>query len=215
LSIQLLRDPRANGSNPSDVPHGYRYDLLINGTVVVHDTDHHYGETIQLQSADASQQQSATTSAGSQGGGGTQVTNTAAITYTYVPCDYGLSRGYYTGTLSRDAPFVDSKLFMVVDYPKPLIDYTSTEDDFDMFFIDTDADPGAKDWLTSISPHYCGGDTNWKTYQSLRHFNRANMLYCDGHIESLSKQDLTSSGNGIDPQKDPRWQFGRIAPTGQ
>jgi prepilin-type processing-associated H-X9-DG protein len=39
----------------------------------------------------------------------------------------------------------------------------------------------------------------WQYYQALRHAGRANVLFCDGHIEPLSAEDLE--------YMDPRWVY--------
>jgi prepilin-type N-terminal cleavage/methylation domain-containing protein/prepilin-type processing-associated H-X9-DG protein len=192
--------------------HGYRYNLLINGEVLIHNIDNHIGQTIQLRPSDASTTQTSTGTTSTTPPPSGTTAPPPPIVVTYVPCDYGLSRGYYSGIsagVPRDAPTVDGKLFMVMDYPKPLVDFTSfslsggsangLNPDFDMYFIDTEInDPGAENWLKTNSAT-CG--TDWRKYQALRHFNRVNMLFADGHIDTLNYQEL---GGPL----DARWEYG-------
>jgi prepilin-type processing-associated H-X9-DG protein len=52
---------------------------------------------------------------------------------------------------------------------------------WDKYFI---LDPD--DWMRRYGDE--GGD--WQSYQALRHFGKANVLFCDGHIELLSPEEL-------------------------
>lgn len=96
-------------------------------------------------------------------------------------CDYGMSTGSYQ-VVGYDVPKPDGKLFFILDYPKPLADYNQDDDDdnWDEFFVE--------DFATWEPPE----DFDWDDaprVQALRHLNRANVLFCDGHVESL----------GVDP----------------
>ena len=97
---------------------------------------------------------------------------------------YGLSRGTYD-VLGQSAPRVDAGLFLLLDYAKPVADYNEydSDDDWNKFFI-TDPD----DWQSRFGNE--AGAGAWQQYQSLRHGGRANVLFCDGHIELLGPDDM-------------------------
>jgi prepilin-type N-terminal cleavage/methylation domain-containing protein/prepilin-type processing-associated H-X9-DG protein len=183
---------------------GYRYDMLINGEVVVHNIDQHQGQIVDLTPP----------SSGGGGGGGTGTTGggggsttTTTQTFAYVPCDYGMSVGsYYVPGV--DVSHIDEKLFLILDYPKRTADYsTGGADvvDFNKYFF-TDFDT----WLRNYKAT-CG--SNWMQYQALRHFSKANVLFCDGHVELLSvgdgsNKDDINNGRCLD-SRSPNWQYGR------
>lgn len=100
---------------------------------------------------------------------------------TYVLCDYGLSNGCYE-VVGRALGDLDANLYFIMDYPKPLADYNRdhTDDDWDKHFI---LSPG--DWERKYANAVGEGET-WRHYQSLRHSGRANVLFCDGHVETLA-----------------------------
>jgi prepilin-type processing-associated H-X9-DG protein len=78
------------------------------------------------------------------------------------------------------APRVDPNLFLILDFPKTTADFTpgSNEAGFwDKYFIE---DPDA--WRRASWARTAG---DWRVWQALRHFGRANVLFCDGHVESL------------------------------
>jgi prepilin-type N-terminal cleavage/methylation domain-containing protein/prepilin-type processing-associated H-X9-DG protein len=108
---------------------------------------------------------------------------------------YGLNRGSYQAvdeqdsTTGRNVARPDPKLIFLLDYPKPIADMTDIPDNlgekgfFDQIFIQPT--PPAN-WRT---PPDLWSRT-WEECQALRHFGKANVLFCDGHIESLEKGDL-------------------------
>jgi len=107
---------------------------------------------------------------------------------------YGLSTGTYDVPL-RDVPTVDPRLFLLIDYPKPLADYNTEgdDDDWGKFFITS-----PEGWERRY-----GGKANvgsWQQHQALRHGGQANVLFCDGHVELLGPDDLN--------ERDFRWRFG-------
>ncbi|MBE3098649.1 MAG: hypothetical protein IMZ44_16155 [Planctomycetes bacterium] len=163
--------------------HVYRFNLCVNGEVVVHDIDQHIGEAFTL------------TPLGDGGDGGSMGT--------VVSSDYGLSRGSYEDQDGKPVPFPAPGLFFILDYPKSLADYRSaaTLGDapyWDKYFI---LDPD--DWLRQYGDE--GGD--WQSFQALRHFGKANVLFCDGHIELLSAEELIPTC--------PSWQYtGTGGPSG-
>jgi len=111
---------------------------------------------------------------------------------------YGISRGSYQVALNTYVPRCDPKLFFILDYPRAVADYTDINDTppdtpfWDRIFINP-APP--EDWAP---PSGMEGRT-WEEVQALRHFGKANVLFCDGHIESLEPE-------GLGPA-NPLWRF--------
>ena len=116
--------------------------------------------------------------------------------YATLTADYGMSLGcYQVAGLEPNVP--DGKLFFICDYPKSLADYNEDgreEDETDVYFITDPAEwerrrqGGGGEWA------YIPPELSWRHYQSLRHFGRANVLFCDGHVEPL----------GVDPDSAER-----------
>ena len=186
-----------------------RADMRINGEVVVHNIAQHIGQIIDLRppASGSSGGGSGTSSTGGSGG----TTTTTTQTFAYVVCDYGMSVGsYYVPGV--EVSRIDEKLFLILDYPRRLADYTdaSTDDLYgDKYFF---TNPNL--WLAKYQST-CG--TNWMQYEALRHFSKANVLFCDGHVELLPGgrvQDPTlttadvNNGRCLD-MKSPSWQYGR------
>ena len=96
-------------------------------------------------------------------------------------CDYGMSKGVFEAE-GEAVTVIDPKRFLILDYPQPVADYNQdgTEDEWDAFFI---LDPDY--WMSRHGATLNEGET-WRHYQSLRHFGRANVLFCDGHVEALA-----------------------------
>ncbi|MGB2937869.1 MAG: H-X9-DG-CTERM domain-containing protein [Phycisphaerae bacterium] len=92
-----------------------------------------------------------------------------------------MSEGWYE-VAGGQASRIEGKLFFILDYPKPLADYNGdkTDDDSEMFFIDEARIP---DWEADFSDNPYG--LSWEGAQSLRHFGMANVLFLDGHVETL------------------------------
>ncbi len=183
------------GSTPSEVTlvqgkHGsqaYRFDLIINGKVAVHNIDeyastHNVGEYVPPDPSTWN----------NTGTGGSTYGKSIYVGHYYKQSDYGLSRGSYE-ILERDVPAVDSKLFLILDYGKSLADYTniSVPDPWNKYFF-TDVEEWDRTYNVS-------GELHWRKYFSLRHFERANVLFCDGHVEGLSADDLRST--------NPLWKY--------
>ncbi len=113
-------------------------------------------------------------------------------------CDYGLSVGTYQ-VLGTRVPRVDGKQFLILDYPMSVATYygvPSSDDPWDKYFI-RDEDAWMEQYGAQLEEEATG--ITWEYYQALRHFDRANVLFCDGHIESLPWNELE--------QTDPRWYF--------
>ena len=106
--------------------------------------------------------------------------------------DYALSRGTYEASGGRLVSSVDPRCFFILDfgYHKAVADFvTGGMDPWDKYFIE---DP--KVWEKSFG----APGRSWKAFQALRHHGQANVLFCDGHIESLGPRELEYS--------DTRWR---------
>jgi prepilin-type N-terminal cleavage/methylation domain-containing protein/prepilin-type processing-associated H-X9-DG protein len=114
-------------------------------------------------------------------------------------CDYGMSRGCYEVT-GRTVPVPDGKLFFILDYPQSVADYMDPVggDDWKRFFVvDPQQNPAVGTYTWQPPPGY--EDFSWRQVTALRHFRKANVLFCDGHVESL----------GIDALDDAAYLDGR------
>ncbi len=109
--------------------------------------------------------------------------------------DYGMSKGWYE-VAGGQASQIEGELFFILDYPKPLADYNGdkTDDYSEMFFIDETRIP---DWEADFSDNPYG--LSWEGAQSLRHFGMANVLFLDGHVETLPLDP--QSGEDLATQK--------------
>jgi prepilin-type processing-associated H-X9-DG protein len=182
----------------------YRYDMLINGQLVVHNIDANQGKIIDLRpNRDPNNPPGRGLPPNPDDPGRS---STVQNFYAYVPCDYGMSVGsYYVPGV--EVSRIDEKLFLILDYPKRVADYTDDGADaldFDKyFFANSDL------WLLNYKS-ICG--TNWMQYQALRHFSKANVLFCDGHVELLpvgdGNKDDVNNGRCLD-KRAPNWQYGR------
>jgi prepilin-type processing-associated H-X9-DG protein len=114
-----------------------------------------------------------------------------------------------------DVSRADEKLFFILDYPLRVADYTDGGEDRSdwnsYFFTSTDG------W----APPSGYPAANWMQCQALRHFNKANVLFMDGHIETLPGVGGTTGntenndvyyGRCLEPQS-AYWQYGRPHPV--
>ena len=107
--------------------------------------------------------------------------------------DYGLSRGTYE-TAYVEVNTVDAKLFFILDYAKSVANYSDVDEDIWHKYFITD-EPAEWD------QQFGGPDVGtYAQYQALRHGGRANVLFCDGHIETLEPSDLAETS--------PFWKYG-------
>jgi len=163
----------------------YIYDCVVNGEVLVSDWVAHVGETYDL----ARCEPAVAAEAGAAATPGAPGRNSAGgpARYLIVPSDYGLSKG--TGAIPGTIlSSMDPRAALALDYPKPLAEFTGEGGDewkWDKYFVENPRQWKA-DWGAT------GED--WRQYQSLRHAGQANVLFCDGHVESLGPGDLRPSG---------------------
>jgi len=160
------------------------YDFLVNGEVLVGNWAAHIGESYDLAQTDA-------VSLAGAGVGTAEAALPGApagphVRYLVVPSDYGLSKGTYSlpDTILGS---MDPRLALVLDYPKSLAEYSGEGGDewkWDKYFVEN-----PRRW----KEEWGATGEDWGEYQSLRHFGRANVLFCDGHIESLAAEDLRPS----------------------
>lgn len=181
-SIQIMTPKSANTLRQNK----YSVDFLVNGEVFIGDWHKHVGETKELKSNDTNEPGS--------GGGGTRWNPETQQYETYsrpliVLGDYALSVGTYErrdGTLIHAK--VDPKLFLILDFAFgcPLADFNQggerADDDWDLYFF-TDEE----DWKERYTTE---AENGWQTYKALRHAGRANVLFCDGHVEALGPEEL-------------------------
>ncbi len=160
--------------SPQHSGHGYKFKFKVQDKII-HDPAKEDGEYLDL--TDLSDY-------GIKGGGTKNI-------WGFGVCDYGMSTGSYQVT-GYEVPKPDGKLFFVLDYPKPLADYNEdgTDDDWEDFFVE--------DLATWTPPEDFEFDDAPRV-QALRHMGRANVMFCDGHVESL----------GVDPDDEEALKTGK------
>jgi prepilin-type processing-associated H-X9-DG protein len=184
VRIEALK-PYDDGHGNSTV-NAYIFDLKINGEVFVKFWQQHYNETFSLSSPASDASGSGSGSDGSSDSSSSSSGSSSLI----ILADYGLSRGTYDagGSLVTS---LDARLFFILDYGKSVADYNGqgTDDEWHKYFIEK-----PEEW----QKQWGQGGASWQRYQALRHFGCANVLFCDGHIESLGLADLIET--------DLRWR---------
>jgi len=189
------------GSSGS-VARRFIFDLKVCGEVVVEDVAgqlnggvSHWGDTIDL------------TDEGSPSGGGgefggwhwdgEQWVSSHPWDFKILVGDYAMSMGVFqrrNSSLVQDR--VDGRLFFLLDFgaQRTVADFNHDEsdDDWEKYFI---TDP--QRWEQQF-PSEARSD-GWQHYQALRHAGRANVVFCDGHMESLEAEDME--------YQDPRWVY--------
>ena len=119
----------------------------------------------------------------------------AAAPATLSTTNYGISRGSYQNKNGDDVVKPDPRAFFILDYPRPVADYSGIGDRvadgpfWQNIFI-SPAPPDAWD-----PPPGMEGRT-WQDVQALRHFGKANVLFCDGHIAALGPEELDVTNPG-------------------
>jgi prepilin-type processing-associated H-X9-DG protein len=166
-------------------------EFKINGETVIDNWVDHIGQSLEFD-VDEKTGNEAVSNAGQ-----VWVTDAEGNTrqiYALILGDYAINRGSYEGAGGRILTGVDPSLFYILDYgyKRSVADYNKVgdEDEWDKFFI---TDPVR--WERSFG----GEGRNWREHQALRHFGTANVLFCDGHIESLGPEDLEYT--------NPRWTY--------
>jgi prepilin-type N-terminal cleavage/methylation domain-containing protein/prepilin-type processing-associated H-X9-DG protein len=181
VSIQVMTPNSSNTVRQNK----YSVDFMVNGEVFIGNWHDRIGETKELKSDDPTEPGS--------GGGGTRWNPETQQYETYsrpliVLADYALSVGTYERRDGSLVHTVDPKLFLIMDFAfgRPLVDFNQggerADDDWDLYFFE---DP--QEWEEAYPEQ---AENGWQTYQALRHFGRANVLHCDGHVEALGPEEL-------------------------
>jgi len=163
----------------------YFIDFLVNGEVFIKDWVKHIGETREF----TFQQSDSGLSEERQYRWNAETQKYEAFDRPLIVLgDYALSRGSYERPDGTLVSHMDPKLFFILDFGfgKSVADFNhggNTEDDWDKYFI---TDPEA--WKRAYPD--LAEKKGWQAFQALRHFGCANVLFCDGHIESLTAGDL-------------------------
>jgi prepilin-type processing-associated H-X9-DG protein len=118
--------------------------------------------------------------------------------------NYGMSRGSHIDLEGKELLTPDSKLFFILDYPKPVADYAhlGTDDPWSQFFV---LDPAKWTPPPGFEHYTC------QEVQALRHFGMANVLFCDGHVETLGPDPVTVNDKVLGSYLRPDsslWRFG-------
>jgi prepilin-type N-terminal cleavage/methylation domain-containing protein/prepilin-type processing-associated H-X9-DG protein len=113
--------------------------------------------------------------------------------------NYGISRGAYQNNNGQEVVKPDPRAFFILDYPRPVADYTGiggpvADGPFWQNIFISPAPPDTWD-----PPPGMEGRT-WQCVQALRHFGKANVLFCDGHIAALGPEELDVT--------NPGWRYG-------
>jgi prepilin-type processing-associated H-X9-DG protein len=177
------------------------FDLKICGEVVIEDVagagggGGHWGDTIDLMDEGSS----AGTGGGAFGGwrwDGSQWVSSHPWDFKILLGDYAMSMGVFQrrdSSLVQDR--VDGHLFFLLDFGarETVADFNRDESDdvWEKFFI-TDLQTWARRFPDAAKK-------GWQYYQALRHGGRANVVFCDGHMESLEAEDME--------YLDPRWVY--------
>jgi len=173
-----------------DQTNSYGFDLTINGVVAVARLDDHQGMVVPLiGSPDGVAPPPSGITQGTPGGATSGNADGTFAPFYYSlpvgldplkPSNYGLNMGTYdVANLNITKP--DNKLIYILDHHDLVVD--AFDGNFDKYFIDIKN-------LTNWNSAWGKDGTDWREYQALRHFSQANVLFCDGHIESLGYWDL-------------------------
>jgi prepilin-type N-terminal cleavage/methylation domain-containing protein/prepilin-type processing-associated H-X9-DG protein len=129
--------------------------------------------------------------------GGELLTGFAALGVTKA-FDYALNKATYDVDGQRVAS-IDPRLILILDYGKSVADYESAgagkRDDWYLFFTDDETK-----WMDIYHSMLRPTET-WLKYMALRHFGKANVLFCDGHIDALGPDELAETNETL-------WKFG-------
>jgi len=168
---------KGSGAGTHSATGRYIYDFKICGKVLVPRWQTRYGETVLIKDALSPDE------SWRVGGVRTKDEGVADSWVRPLMGDYGLSRGSYE-TVNQAVRVPDGKQFFILDYPRPVADYLTGGNigdtlDQNSYFVE---DP--KTWDKTKGPMaQSKPDKPWNYWQSLRHFGKANVLFCDGHVE--------------------------------
>ncbi len=105
--------------------------------------------------------------------------------------DYGLNKGTYDRDGARVSG-VDPRMPLILDYGKSVVDYESAKRDvWPMYFTEDE-----QKWMDVYHSLLRPGES-WLKYAALRHGGRANVLFCDGHIEPLGADELSEDNEAL------------------
>lgn len=210
----------ATGYNTHSVRNRFICDFHICGERVIKDwagrelpdCTKHYGETIEIEYEEEGGSDLAGPGGSSKGGwvrlgsagrdfhwdpATMKATITGGLSRYYG--DYAINFGTYSRRDGSTVMGVDGKLFYILDYGgwDLVANYTfGSLDRWDKYFI---ASPRGQTDAVEIWQAAFPGEGDWRSWQALRHFGKANVLFCDGHIESLGPNELEESA--------PRWTY--------
>jgi len=209
---------QATGWNTASQSKRFITDFYICGERVIEDWSgmdnatgrkNHFGETIEIEYEEDNEVDLANPGSSSKGGwvrpgaagrgfhwdpATMKVTITGGLTRYYG--DYAINLGTYSRWDGSAVTGVDGKLFYVLDYGgwDLVANYTTaSRDPWHKYFISSPR--GQTDAISAWQAAF-PGEGDWKGWQALRHLGKANVLFCDGHIESLGPDELEESGPG-------------------
>ena len=176
-----------------DQSNAYGYNLTINGVTVVTRLDDHRGLVVKLVSSpDGIAPPTSGIGQGTPGsstppeigsdGSWRFLVQMPSSADALRPSNYGLNKGTYDLNITKP----DAKLIFILDHgcDDNALVVDAFDGTFDKYFFDI---KNLANWNSAWNKD---GASDWREYQSLRHFRQANVLFCDGHIESLGLGDL-------------------------
>jgi len=180
---------KGRGASTASAARWYIYDFKVAGRVIVQRWQLHYGETFDINSHTVE-----------VWGGGARSQGDEFLGEVFISPlmgDYGLSRGSYEAANGRAVLTPDGKQFLILDYPRPLADFTTDnigdKNDWEAYFVEDPQKWNSDKWpATRAKP-----EMPWKYWQALRHFGKANVLFCDGHVELVSGTDRNATEEEI------------------
>ena len=105
--------------------------------------------------------------------------------------DYALNKGSYL-ILDRWLGEVDPRAIFLMDYGKSIANYSNKSPDaWSLYFTSPEAL-----WMANpVNVSFLKQGESWLKYTALRHFDMANVLFCDGHIETLGADALSEKSD--------------------
>ena len=105
--------------------------------------------------------------------------------------DYALNKGSYL-VLDRWLGEVDPRAIFLLDYGKSIANYSNKSPDAWSLYFTT---PEALWMANQTNVSFLKKGESWLKYTALRHFDMANVLFCDGHIETLGADALAEKSD--------------------